>query len=232
MSSYTVGSGGGVSLSGDAAEPIGQTAAVGGSADAAPVDHVHPGPKAATIGGVAGSRYVIPGWYARLHVKINHAVGSLLYIPIYVGRTTTYDRIGVYVEQEQAGALARVGIYASAGSGEVIVPGALILDAGQLDESASGDEEIVISQQLTPGFYYLCYVADTGGVEVRGLHNDYACVPPVNGSVSALNGTPSGVVSTLSGNYSAEVAGGLSDPARTVTQGGSTRSVVVRLREA
>ncbi len=56
-----------------------------------------------------------------------------------------------------AGAKARVGIYAN---GTNLYPGAVLLDAGEVDCTVIGVKELVIDQQLTRGIWWLAVLAN------------------------------------------------------------------------
>jgi len=85
--------------------------------------------------------------------------------PFAVVRTITLDRIAINVTTVAAGATARLGIYADAGT---TYPGSLVLDAGTVDVSTTGMKTITISQQLTPGLYWLV-VWSGGAPTIRGV---------------------------------------------------------------
>lgn len=75
-------------------------------------------------------------------------------VPLYVPKTTTFDRIGAVVTiGGGTGAVIRFGIYADNGRGQ---PGALVLDAGTVAATGTGTPlTITISQVLAPGLYWL-----------------------------------------------------------------------------
>lgn len=106
----------------------------------------------------AGGDYFRSGYYSMGVVTTatyasTAAVLSRLYFrPFRVPVRRAFDRIGVnVVTGGGAGALLRMGIYADGGG----IPGALIVDAGTVDSSASGAKAIVISQTLDPGLYWV-----------------------------------------------------------------------------
>lgn len=87
---------------------------------------------------------------------------DILYaIPFIVPDTHTYDRIAVECTTQDAVEPndARLGIYTDSGAG---APDALVLDAGEIDLTGTGAKEITISQQLTPGWYWLAFVTESG----------------------------------------------------------------------
>lgn len=79
----------------------------------------------------------------------------------------TFTRIGMNVTTGTASKICRLGIYEVAADGS---PGDLVLDAGTIDCSTTGEKEIAISQELN-GLYYLCYISNgvSGVTTVR--HN-------------------------------------------------------------
>jgi len=83
--------------------------------------------------------------------------------PILIPSTITVDRIGIYNNSALAGKDARLGIYNDS-SGR---PGSLLLDAGVVDFDATGEKEIVISQELTPGWYWPVILPEATG-NIRG----------------------------------------------------------------
>jgi hypothetical protein len=75
--------------------------------------------------------------------------------PIIIPRTATADRINVEITSTSASSI-RLGIYEESGG----IPGALLLDAGTISAATTGNKEITISQELTPGIYFLCLLAE------------------------------------------------------------------------
>lgn len=87
----------------------------------------------------------------------------------------TYTRIGINIHVAQASTTFRLGIYTNSNGH----PGALVLDAGTIDSSTTGEKEITISQALA-GKYFL--VAITDGTTTRATRpiyiNDWISHPP------------------------------------------------------
>jgi len=100
-------------------------------------------------------RWILPGWYVAYFLSTQLAAGRIYYIPIFVTETTTYIRIGCNVTTLSAGN-ADLRIFAW----ENGLPGALILSAGTVSTGTTGAKEIVISQQLTRGYYFLAIRCD------------------------------------------------------------------------
>lgn len=78
--------------------------------------------------------------------------------PIYIGKTCTLNQIGVNVTVLAAASVVRCGIRRDNAG----VPGTVLLDAGTVATTSTGDKLITISQALTPGWYWLCAVSQGG----------------------------------------------------------------------
>lgn len=76
-------------------------------------------------------------------------------VPFLVITTETFDRIGITVTVGAVGK-ARLGIYQNVNG----LPGALVLDAGEVDTAVAEDKEIVINQTLSPGLYWLAITSN------------------------------------------------------------------------
>jgi len=96
----------------------------------------------------------------RYHSPIHYSYGSawvcgagvIHVIPFLVGRTETFDRIGISVTGGYAaGRKIRLGIYGHTD----YRPSNLILDSGEIECATVGLKEAVISQELTPDAYFL-----------------------------------------------------------------------------
>lgn len=82
------------------------------------------------------------------------ADGQTTYIPLAIPKTATVDRIACEVTAVgSAGSVVRMGIFKSGATNDV--PLDLVLDAGTVDATTTGVKEIIISQPLTPGIYFL-----------------------------------------------------------------------------
>ena len=84
------------------------------------------------------------------------AANQLYAMPFPIARATTWDRIAFYVNA-QAGQKVRLGIY---NNGTNLTPGTLLLDAGEVTLSGTGQQEITISQALVKGLYWVALVSD------------------------------------------------------------------------
>lgn len=108
-------------------------------------------------------RWVIPGWVGTPANYGAVTADQIYYCPIFVEEDTTYIRIGCYIGQLSAGE-ADLRIYAW----ENGLPGVLILSAGTVDTGAPGAKEIIISQLLTRGYYFLA-IRCTGTPSITGV---------------------------------------------------------------
>ena len=164
----------------------------------------------------AATRYVMPGWYIGNVLNKANSAGIIWYIPIFVSETTTYIRICIYVSTAAAGT-ADLRIF-NWNNG---LPGSLVLSAGTVDTGSTGAKEIVISQQLTRGYYFLairCSAAPT----LQGVDHTYAVAPPVPGVYGGSQPAAPNVILYASAAY-ADPA-----PAPTAMQGVEYASVYLR----
>lgn len=115
-----------------------------------------------------------------------------------VSRSTTFDRVGLYISTGQSGATVRMGIYSDDGNNR---PSSLIVDFGTVDASSSGNVTLTISQTLAAGTYWV------GGV------SQGTTAPTVNANTGAAEGitaaTPSDAAQTLCGYEMINVSGSL-----------------------
>jgi hypothetical protein len=87
--------------------------------------------------------------------------GRIYTCPIIIQRTATANRINVQITSTSATSI-RLGIYEELSG----APGDLLLDAGTVSAASTGNKAITISQELTPGIYFLCLLAEgTPGVD-------------------------------------------------------------------
>lgn len=90
--------------------------------------------------------------------------GRMIVSPFPVVKTTALDRIAVDVTTLAAATVMRLGIYGSTANGD---PGTLVVEAGTVDVSTTGNKELTIAQTLSPGLYWLAAVAQGGAPVVR-----------------------------------------------------------------
>ena len=182
--------------------------------------------EAAAAGGVADfpkklkpavTRWAIPGWYCGGNVATTSLADTIFYIPIFVEETTTYIRIGCNVTTAAAGT-ADLRIF----NWNDGVPGSLVLAAGTVDTGTTGAKQIVISQQLTRGYYFLA-IRSTGAPAFRGPDLTSAISLPCAGMDNYLNPFPCYVVLYVTAAYA--------DPAPAPTDFLSPAYAFVELRE-
>lgn len=106
--------------------------------------------------------YKLGGWYCSPCTGQGTASwaaqsGTLTAAPIDVGRTVTVTKLAVNVTVAGAtGSVARLGIFSDAG--DKASPGALLIDAGTIATDVTGHREVVLSQALAAGRYWLASV--------------------------------------------------------------------------
>jgi hypothetical protein len=167
---------------------------------------------------VNGRYYTMPGTIQGTST-VNITANRLYAMPMYIPSAVTVTRIGVKVETGATGG-ARLGIY----RGNVALTVApLVLDAGTVDTSTTGDKEIVISQLLEAGWYWLVMVGD--GAPGIAFHSDnVGGVKPVNS-----NGfSASSLGSDNNANFRSFTFGMLPDPFGSL--GGVSRAPALWLR--
>jgi hypothetical protein len=137
------------------------------------------------------------------------SANRLYAMPFMLNADTTLDRIGCSIQSGHA-SNARLGIY----NWENGVPTSLVLDAGEVSVSTSGDKLITINQSLDAGIYVLAVVfAGTPNFEQQ----DYSGTTFGNGGVTSASlhnmifGNSSTNVNRI-GCYTAHTYGVLPDP--------------------
>ena len=229
MSQYSTG---GVAVSDVAPLPSAQVSSAGSGAAVAREDHVHESFVPVGLNFGADGRYEIPGWDFNGQASVNFNVGELVYMLIYVPITTTYDRIGIQVNTAVAASNLRLGVYHPNAVGDG--PGALLIDFGTVATATNGVKEITISQELTPGFYFLSLVRDAeAAVRLRGINlSSEVYNTPGSGKCSNV-GAGSGAISVQgTTGRAADVAGGLPGTAPAIDAQMSHEGVGIWLREA
>jgi len=132
----------------------------------------------------SGKVWSTPGWMWSTKEDNALAEGNFIFIPMYIHRTFTFDRIGVRVTTLGAG-LMRLGLYNY--DDALDKPSTLIVDGGTVDVSATGGKEVVIDEELTEGFYFIAGVPDIS-VSLRGADMDTIATAPVStGAVASLS---------------------------------------------
>ncbi len=87
--------------------------------------------------------------------------GRIVVRPTEIYSSIQIDRIGTNIATLGASSTVRLGIY-QIRTGAAATFADLILDAGTVDSSTTGDKEITIAQALDPGIYLFVAVAQGG----------------------------------------------------------------------
>jgi hypothetical protein len=156
--------------------------------------------------------------------SVTSIASTTYYTPFFVPVTTTFDRIAIRTGGTFSGTgSVRLGIYGST-SGK---PSTLILDAGTLSATASNTTyTITISQQLTPGIYFLA-----GNTQTAATVNTY--VGPTSVAASSYIGQPfnSSLLQAIALYSQASVTGAFAN-AGTLTDLNTSIGMFVFLRAA
>ena len=111
------------------------------------------------------------------------------YIPFQVTESVTFTRIGINVTTLQAASVVRLGIYNSSGG----KPSTLLVDAGTVAGTSTGEKEITISQAMTPGWYWLAWLSDVNSIGVTA-ENGASSGDTVRVNLGTSTGAGNGVV--------------------------------------
>lgn len=166
----------------------------------------------------------LPGWSWRQGAVGQAAIaGRLVYIPIFVARNTTYDRIGLWVTAgDAAGGVCELRIY----NWEDGIPTTQILAPGTVSTNAGGAKEIIISLYLARGSYCLATRCDqTPGLAGINLGEEFTA--PVRSMLNSVLLTAGAWNNVLT-----FVTGVMADPATTPTAVTDPRFATVRLRRS
>ena len=141
--------------------PAGATGATGATGPAGPT-----GATGATgpAGLVDAIGYTATEYYGPVHTSqtsLTLTKDVTYYVPIYIGKTTTFDRIACRTNSGFSGtATARLGIYNNDSS--TGKPSTVVLDAGTVScTAASTSYTITINQSLSAGWYWLAINTQT-----------------------------------------------------------------------
>jgi len=88
---------------------------------------------------------------------LSHPLNSIQTSLIYIPRSGTLDRIAFEVTTEDAGKVARVGLYNLGIDGE---PSTLLVDGGEVSIGSAGIKAAVISTAVTRGIYATVYLSN------------------------------------------------------------------------
>jgi hypothetical protein len=107
-------------------------------------------------GAFVPGNYYMPHWYGAATAATNASVNVLATSVIVVPNTSTITSISIdLTAAAAAGGVARLGIYNSTNTG---TPNNLVVDAGTVSTTTTGVKELILSQSLDPGVYYLACV--------------------------------------------------------------------------
>jgi hypothetical protein len=169
---------------------------------------------------VTGRYYRVPNGSVSTSAALGN--GTLRVVRKYIPTSTTITRIGAEVTViGDVGSKFRIGIYADS-SGR---PGALVLDAGQINGDSATVQEITISQALTPGWYWFGGVVQsvvTTQPTVRVLATPYEPLVHDLGT-SILSAGLTSLGASVGG-----VTGALPNPFGTVGTAGNVPSIFVK----
>jgi hypothetical protein len=125
---------------------------------------------------LVSGRYYCVGTATQSATSATHGVGTFRAWPWVVPHDVTLSRIGAEITSAgDVGSTVRLGIYADDGSG---YPGALVLDAGTIAGDSATVQEIVVSQFLPAGLYFL-------GAVVQGVTTTQPTIRTNNGTMNS-----------------------------------------------
>lgn len=124
---------------------------------------------------VPGTRWRLPGWSNNSRGNTSVVGGRIYYIPIFIDKLTTFDRVGLTVVTAASHTL-EVRLY----EWDDGMPGSLIDAPGSVSVDTTGYKSIVINWTLEPGYYFLSY-RSSGNVELWGLNDGTVTSCPVSG---------------------------------------------------
>lgn len=128
-----------------------------------------------------GTTWRTPGWTNNSRANVNVTGGRIYYIPIFIDKTTTFDRVGFTVVTATSH-LLEVRLY----EWDNGLPGSVIHTPGSVSVGTTGYKEIVIDWTLEPGYYFLAYRSG-GAVTLWGLNDSTVISCPVSGVSDAAN---------------------------------------------
>lgn len=149
----------------------------------------HHRPLKAVLFDIGSLTWYVPGWNVGGFQPFQHSQDIRYYTPIYLERETAFTRIGCKITTGGVGGtVIRLGIYnAIFDSKGQLKPDTLVLDAGTVSGESIADKEIVITQTLTAGWYFLVSSTNenpiTGGIPLGDEGSS-----PVTGGGSSQGG--------------------------------------------
>lgn len=101
------------------------------------------------------------------HETFAHGTGVMTFVPLWVPRGSSIDRIACSVTTAAASASVRLGVYADDGGG---MPGSCLLDAGTMSAATTGDKEITVSLNVGDAtLIWLACVSQAASATLRTL---------------------------------------------------------------
>jgi len=131
------------------------------------------------------------GQYNLLHSSIDPPLvgtptaNTLVTYPIIIARDITLDRIAIEITTAVAGNNVRIGLYNNSTN---CYPSTLLLDSGNIDCTAIGIKEVVISQPLLKGIYWKTYLSQSGSIACRRISIQPSIIGIDNTNFSLLGG--------------------------------------------
>lgn len=136
-----------------------------------------------------GSSIYLPGWFIATTTTKSFPTftGDTLFIPIYVGGTTTYNAIVLNVASAgNTDNPVRVGLYNADLTNGIITPSTVIVDAGTVAVDSTGVKTATIDETLAKGYYFVVISISTGSITGLGLTAANVCYKvPVGGTSSS-----------------------------------------------
>jgi len=187
----------------------------------------HHEPLKVLIFDLGADAWFIPGWSKNGMTPFAYTQHSIVYIPIYVDHETTFTRIGARVTTGGGvGTVMRLGIYnAILDANNQLKPDSLLVDAGTFDANSVATHEIVISETLAAGWYFLVSSTD-GTPAMAGIPLTGQLAAPVVGASSSVQGGANHLLNVIV----ADGAVAFNNPAITPTANSDIRKGVVNLR--
>lgn len=105
---------------------------------------------------ISGRYVVVNAWQTAGTLVMTQ--NRMFYVPLWLDRALTLNRIGVGVTTAAAGSTLRLGAYTAVND----APDTLVADYGTVSAATTGDKEITISQALPAGLTWLAIVAQGG----------------------------------------------------------------------
>lgn len=188
-------------------------------------------PAGAFISRASLTRWARPGWSMNAIGTQQLNGDQIHFTPILIQEKRTFDRLGCEVTTLTAGQVTRLGIYNARHDPDGLVPSSLVVDGGVVSVASTGNKEVTISEELTPGWYFLAQVTESLSPNFRSPLLA-GVVVPVTGR-SATQGAVQDVVLATATDAGADYSNnGLPDPAVAVTLLYDATYAAVQLRDS